>query len=352
MRYTHLGTSGLRVSSLCVGTGTLGSRWGPSWTTTRSDADRIVATALERGVNFFDTANVYHGGESETWLGASLRRHADPADVVVATKFGYRTDPADPCSGGSGRQSMRTSVERSLTRLGRDYVDLLYLHLWDRVTPPEETLAGAGELIAEGKIRAFGLSNVPGWYAGTAAAPGRPDGQAALAVLQLRYSLLDRSAELEFGDFVSQRGCGFVAWGPLADGLLTGRYAVDVEERVLRGSGRVTTTFTTSDIDPFREQVVGVLGRLGAIARELGCTPAQLALAWVLQRSFVSTVAIGISSHAQLVENLAAVEVAVPPEAIAELDHLSAPVVPYPYSFLQPDIQRLVHGEEGIDPRC
>lgn len=168
MEYRRLGRTGIRVSVLSLGTATLGSQWGPRWSMEPTEADALIGTALEHGINLFDTANVYNGGESEEWLGRALKQRSARDNVVLSTKFGYRTDHCDVNSGGCSRRAMTSAVEKSLTRLGTDYIDLYYVHLWDRVTAVEETLETAIDLIAQGKIRYLGLSNVPGWYLGYA----------------------------------------------------------------------------------------------------------------------------------------------------------------------------------------
>ncbi|GAA2794779.1 aldo/keto reductase [Kitasatospora paracochleata] len=351
MKYRQLGRTGLKVSGLCLGVATFGTRWGPRWTMSRAEADEVVDTALAHGVNFFDTANVYNGGESEVWLGAALRRLSARDRVVVSTKFGYRTDPRNVNSGGCGRTSMFASVEKSLRRLQTDRIDVLYMHLWDRVTPVEETLSAAADLVAGGKIRYFALSNVPGWYAGQAEVLCRWRGWQPPAALQLNHNLLVRSAEHEFFPFARLTGTGIVAWGPLANGLLTGRYRIDRAERRITGPGRVTETFGTGDVDPFRAGVPEVLALLGKLSGELHCTPAQLALAWLLSKPEISSVALGLSSPDQLVENLKAIDLTPPLEALAALDQASAEPVPYPYTFLQDDLQReLVHGPDHWPP--
>ncbi|CQR66122.1 aldo/keto reductase [Streptomyces leeuwenhoekii] len=346
--YRLLGRTGLKVSNIALGVATLGSQWGPRWTMPASDADALLGVAIDHGINFFDTANVYNRGESEAWLGRALNSRAARDRVVIATKCGYRTDPRDVNSGGCSRKNMFASVERSLRRLGTDYIDLLYLHLWDGVTPVEESLAAAADLVASGKVRYFGLSNVPGWYAGQAEAMSRCRGWPVPAAVQLNYNVLERSIEHEFFPFAEMTGVGLVAWGPLANGLLTGRYRIEVQERRIVGDGRVTETFTTGDVDPFRPIVPQAIQCLSELAAETGRSPGQLALTWILSKSHITSVAVGVSSREQLLENLAALETSLAPEAIARIDRASHQTTPYPYTFLAEDIQELVHGTEPM----
>ncbi|MGW1564078.1 aldo/keto reductase [Streptomyces sp. NPDC002144] len=352
MRYRCLGTTGLKVSRLCLGTATMGSRWGARWTMPEGDADSLIGSALDLGINFFDTANVYNGGESETWLGRALRRRSVRDTVVVASKFGYRTDPRNANSGGCSRSAMFTAVEQSLQRLGTDYIDLYYLHLWDGVTPPEETLAAAGDLISAGRIRYFGLSNVPGWYLGQVQVMSQWRGLPAPAAVQMNYNLLERSVEHEMTPLL-RNGPSLVSWGPLANGLLAGHYRVDPKRREIHGRGRLTDAFTTGDIDPFQQVVTQVLDCLGGISRELGCSAAQVALAWLLHKPAVTSVALGVSSPKQLLENAAALDMELPAEMVARLDAASARPVPYPYTFLEAAYQESVHADqspEGAEP--
>lgn len=311
---------------------------------TQSEADAVIGTALSHGINFFDTANVYNGGESEEWLGKALKRQLVRDRVVVSTKFGYRTEPRNANGGGCSRKAMFTSVDRSLRRLNTDYIDLLYMHLWDRITPVEETLAAASDLISSGKIRYFGLSNVPGWYLGQADVLCNWRGWPRPAAVQLNYNLLVRSIEHEFLPFVRLSGLGLVCWGALANGLLTGRYRVDLEKREVLGSGRLTESFTTGNVDPFEEVVVRVLSCLARLSSEIGHTPAQIALAWLLHKPEIASVALGASSQTQLLDNLESLKVMLPFDALAELDQASAQPIPYPYTFLDDGLQALVHG--------
>ena len=327
MDYRPLGRTGLKVSSLSLGAATLGTRWGPRWTMTAAEADTLIGTAVDAGINFFDTANVYNAGESETWLGRCLHRLAVRHRVVISTKFGYRTDPCDPNSGGSGRQTMHSSVENSLRRLDTDHIDLLYLHLWDKTTPVEETLAAAADLVTAGKVRYFGLSNVPGWYLGQADVLARWHGWPVPAAIQVNYNLLERFVEHEVLPFAQQAGMGVVGWGPLANGLLTGRYQVDPQKAEIIGAGRMTENFTTGAVDPFRPVVPRVLQTLTQLSADLGRPPEHIALAWLLQRPSVTSIALGVSTSAQLQSNLRAQELELTPSAHAALDKASSEAV-------------------------
>lgn len=346
MRRRSLGLTDLKVSELSLGVATFGSRWGPHWTMSRADAARVLDRAVDHGIDHVDTSNVYNQGESETWLGQLLRRPGCRDRVTVATKFGYRTSPIDPLSAGCGRHAMVKAVDSSLQRLGIDTIDLLYVHLWDMVTPPEETLSAASELVAAGKIRYLGLSNVPGWYLGACDALGRATALPRPAAVQLHHNLLVRGMEGEFYSFVDFRNTGLVCWGPLANGLLAGRYLVDRDRRTITGTGRLTDTFSTGDVDPFDPVTERVLRCLAELSNETGHHPAQLALAWLLSRRQVSTVLIGVSTEQQLADNLAAAELDLPDEAVDRLDMASCRRPEHPWTFLTDEVQTLVHGPQ------
>jgi aryl-alcohol dehydrogenase-like predicted oxidoreductase len=210
----------------------------------------------------------------------------------------------------------------------------------------QETLAAAADLVRAGKVRHFGLSNVPGWYLGFADALGRSAEYVRPAVVQLNYNLLTRAAEPEFLSFLRYSGIGMAAWGPLANGLLTGRYLVDPANRRVTGAGRLTETFTTGDVDPFHPVVARVLDCLEQLAARLGRPPALIALAWLLHQPEVSTVLMGVSTVEQLTENLAALEVSLDQQALTELDKASLEPPAHPYTFLTDELQELVHGNE------
>lgn len=239
---------------------------------------------------------------------------------------------------------MVKAVDSSLQRLGIHTIDLLYVHLWDMVTPPEETLSAAAELVADGKIRYLGLSNVPGWYLGACDALGRATTLPRPAAVQLHHNLLVRGLEGEFYSFVDFRNTGLVCWGPLANGLLAGRYQVDRDRRTITGTGRLTETFSTGDVDPFDAVTERVLRCLAELSADTGHHPAQLALAWLLTRRQVSTVLLGVSTEQQLIDNLSAAELDLPDEAVDRLDTASGRPPEHPWTFLTDEVQSLVHG--------
>jgi len=348
MRLTMLGATGVAVSRLTLGAANFGSYWGPHWTLEKAEAKRLVARSFEHGVRAIDTANVYNQGQSEIWLGEILSELRVRHQVTLSTKYGYLTNPDDRQSGGSGREPMRRAVEKSLRRLRTDTLDILYLHLWDRRTSVEETLSAAAELVAAGHIRAFALSNVPSWYLARVALLCESAGLPGLAAVQLNYNLLTRHLELDFEDLLRISGIDMIAWGPLSNGLLAGRYRINRRTKALVGRGRLTDAiFTTGAVDPFTDVVSRTLRELRKSARETGLKQAQVALAWLLSRNPPASVVIGVSSEAQLCEHIRASEFSLDPAIVARLDNASKPTYCYPQRFLEPDIQILVHGRDA-----
>lgn len=347
-----LGRSGLCLPIFTLGTANFGSRWGAGWTLSRDEAARILARAADLGVTALDTANAYNGGDSETLLGEVLSREGLRGRFFVSTKYGFRTDASAPDGGGSGAAAMARAVEHSLRRLRAEAIDLLYLHLWDGKTAIDDTLDAAAGLVRQGKIRAFGLSNVPAWYLARADALCPAAGLDGIAAVQLNYNLLMRHVEDEFEDVLGLTGSGLVAWGPLADGLLTGKYHIDTDGRRITGQGRLETAWqTTSPADPFHPRVTAIVGLLQDLASETGFAAGQIALAWMLHRPALSSIVIGVTGLDQMEQNAAAAGLALAPEVLDRLDTLSAVEARYPQTFLNPAIQVLVHGRAHLPER-
>ncbi|MFD8621122.1 aldo/keto reductase [Streptomyces sp. DSS69] len=322
--YRTLGRSGLRVSPLAFGAMNFDDgSWG-------SDPDASFALLdhyLDAGGNFVDTANMYNGGASEETLGRYFaQRPGRRNEVVLATKFGGSMAHQDPNSGGAGRKAIRAQLDASLRRLGTDYVDLYWMHQWDRHTHAEETLSTLTDLVRTGKIHAIGLSNVPAWWVAQAATTARLREWEPIAALQVEYSLLARSVEGETFGAARQFGLGITPWSPLASGALSGKYSRTVTE--VAGSGR--TAYAAAHLT---ESTFVLLDALGCIAQDLDTTVAAVALAWVRQRSEVTSTLVGARTHDQLIANLASLDVALSKEQSTELDALTAPTLNYPYNL-------------------
>lgn len=326
MRYARLGNSGLIVSRMSFGTMTVGSGMSPSLARLGStESDRLIGQALDAGVNFFDTANVYHDGESERILGASLG--ARRKDAVIATKVGMRMSKRLDESGLSAR-NIYQSLDASLERLGTDHVDVLLCHRNDPTTPMEETLAALDRVVRDGKVRYIGFSNWPAWEASKALAMQKANGLAPFITGQMYYSLVGRDIEHEYVPFALEAGVGTMVWSPLASGFLSGKYT---REDPTGAGGRINSM----DLIPFdRERGFDIVDVLRAIAAERGTSVAAIALAWLADRPSVSTVIIGFANEDQMNQNLQASDLILSAEERERIDTVATVAQPYPQSFL------------------
>jgi aryl-alcohol dehydrogenase-like predicted oxidoreductase len=332
--YTLLGRSGLRVSPLALGTMTFGTDWG--WGAPRDTAFALLDHYLEAGGNVVDTADLYTAGSSERLVGEYLAERGNRDRIVLATKFTFNTAaaPGDPNAGGNGRKNILRALEASLRRLRTDYIDLYWLHYWDGMTPAEEVMRTLDDLVASGKIRYIGFSDVPAWYLGRAQTLAELRGWERVIALQVQYSLIARHVELEHIPAALALGAGVMPWSPLGSGLLTGKYTRDGLQA--RGEGRLPS-ITESDNPEFRgllsEQNWRVVDTMCEVSQEMGRAPAQVALAWVINRPGVTSTIIGATKLEQLHANLAALEVEIPPHLLKRLDEVSAPALVTPYPF-------------------
>ncbi|MFC4859408.1 aldo/keto reductase [Actinophytocola glycyrrhizae] len=323
--YRTLGRSGLRVSPLALGTMTFDDG---TWGSAQEDSFRILDRYLDAGGNFLDTANQYNGGASEETLGAYFAERAGVRDrVVLATKFGGTLFPDDPNAGGAGRKAIVSQLEGSLRRLRTDYVDVYWMHQWDRHTAAEETLSTLDGLVRAGKVRAIGLSNTPAWWIAQAVTTASLRGWENVAALQVEYSLLARTVEGEQFGAARAFGLGVTPWSPLASGVLSGKYSRETTQ--VAGSGR--TGYAAPMLTDATFALLDVLAR---IAGELGTTVAAVALAWVRQQREVTSVLVGARTPRQLADNLASIDVTLTAAHLAELDALTTPHLEYPYPFL------------------
>jgi aryl-alcohol dehydrogenase-like predicted oxidoreductase len=338
--FRTLGRTGLKVSPLGLGAMTYG--WGAEKQAARS----IFELYRERGGNFFDTADMYAGGDSETWLGEFVREAQSRDSVVVATKLSFNAQPGDPNAGGNGRKNILRALEGSLRRLQTDYVDLYVLHAWDRVTPVEEVIRTLDDLVRAGKVRHIGLSDVPAWYAARAQTLAETRGYEPLALLQLEYSLVSRALEREQVPFAQETHVSIVPWSPLASGFLTGKYR-RVDGQIV-GSGRVFQYKDSGNptLEKFskRERNWDVLDTLWKVAEQIGRTPTEVALAWVLGRPQVTSALIGATRREQLELNLSALALELPTEAERLLTEVSRPESTELDHFFEPTMQGMLHG--------
>jgi aryl-alcohol dehydrogenase-like predicted oxidoreductase len=324
--YLTIGHSGLRVSPFCLGAMTFGEDWG--WGSSVAESEAIMSHFLERGGNFIDTANVYTKGHSEKIIGDFIGGDSSRRDrVVLATKFFGSLHPGDPNGGGAGRKTIMSSCEQSLRRLKTDYIDLYWMHCWDRFTPVEETMRALDDLVSAGKVRYIGFSDTPAWKVAQAQTLARLRGWAPLVALQIEYSLLERTVEGELIPMALEMGLGVTPWSPLKGGVLSGKYTRENAASVKADRGeRVTQNLG--------EKVYAILDELIAIAKELNATPASVALAWVQGRPGVAATIIGARRMDQLDQNLAALDLKLTADQIARLDKLSKPTLGFPMQFL------------------
>jgi aryl-alcohol dehydrogenase-like predicted oxidoreductase len=342
-----LGRSGLVVSPLALGTMTFGT---PGWGSTDDASEAIFEAYVEAGGNFIDTADVYAGGRSEALLGGFIAERGLRDRLVLATKFGFHGGaPGDPHGGGNGRKNLHRALEGSLRRLRTDCIDLYWLHVWDAVTPVEEVLQSLGDLVRAGKIRHFGFSNVPAWFAAKACTLAAAHGVPGPIALQLAYSLVERDIESEHVPAAREGGLGLVAWSPLAAGLLAGKYRREGEGVAASGGGRLLgpNPFGSS---LFTERNWRVLEALRAVAAELGRPMSQVALAWAAAQPGVGALVVGASRLAQLHDNLASAELVLGPEALRVLGEIGAPPPRYPYGLFAPEVNRGVFGGATVAP--
>lgn len=325
-----LGSSGLRVSALTLGTMTFGDG---GWRAGEDNARAIFRRYVEAGGNSIDTADVYGGGRSEELLGELMAETGTREQLVVATKASAPTRPEDPNGAGNGRKHLLAALESSLRRLRTDYVDLFWLHLWDGVTPLTEVITTLSTLVTAGKVRAVGLSNVPAWYASSAAALADRFALERPAALQLEYSLLERTADTEHVPAARHSGMSLIPWSPLAGGFLTGKYTRTSARSA--GDGRLDPAVGYPDVREHSERHWTILEAVRDAAEQLDCTPAQVALAWVMQRPAVATTVIGATSVEQLDANLAAASLHLPPETLDALDVVSRPDLGSPYRLFR-----------------
>jgi aryl-alcohol dehydrogenase-like predicted oxidoreductase len=327
MQYTRLGDTGLIVSRLAFGAMTFGTGKGPFAAVSKVGpelADQIIGKTLDAGINFFNTADGYTGGQSEEMLGKALGSRRK--DVAIATKVAFRS--GEPIiHQGLSRQHILASAEGSLKRLGTDYIDVYLVHRVDIHTPVEETVEALNDLVRQGKVRYVGFSNWPAWMAAKAVGVQKHHGWAGFRAAEMYYSLVGRDVEYDVVPFLEDAGVGMMVWSPLAGGFLTGKYTRENPQ----GDGGRLTGFDMLPYD--REKGYAVVEKLREIAKALNASPAQIALAWLLRKRGVTCILIGANKMTQLDDNLGAVNVQLTEEQMKQLDDLTALPPLYPHWF-------------------
>ena len=327
MEYRNFGKSGLKVPVLSLGTGrfcvttVFFQRWG---TTDEKEATRVVDISLERGINFFDTANVYSLGEAETILGKAIRHRRDK--VILSTKGGFSMgDGAN--NAGSSRYHLIKACEDSLRRLGTDYIDIYFVHGPDSSTPAEETLSTLHVLIKSGKVRYIGCSNFAAWQLMKSLSVSEQNRFEKYVVYQGYYSVIGRDYEQELMPLLQDRGMGLMAWSPLGWGRLTGK----MKRNGIEGEGRVKLGGLVGAPPVDDEYLFSVLDVLEAVSAETGKTVAQVSINWLLQNKTVSNVVIGARNEKQLLQNIDAVGWSLSQEQIDRINEVSAQTPIYPH---------------------
>lgn len=328
MRYKLLGRSGLRVSEVCLGTMTFGDDWG--WGAPKDESRRMFDAFAEAGGNFIDTSNNYTNGTSEKFIGEFVRSDRD--HFVTATKYTLNERSTDPNFGGNHRKNMMRSVEGSLQRLGTDHIDLLYLHMWDAMTPVEEVMRALDDLVRAGKVLYVGISDTPAWVVSQANVLANLRGWSRFVALQAPYSLADRALERDLLPMSEAHGMSVLAWGVLEGGELTGKYNAPTDEP--------KRSKDTS------ERIKSIASRLMDLADEIGRTPSQVAINWVRQQPYRMIPILGARTEKQLQDNLGCLDFELTDEQIRSLSEASPIELGFPHSFLGSDhVRGLIFGK-------
>jgi aryl-alcohol dehydrogenase-like predicted oxidoreductase len=328
MKYKPLGRTGLFVSELCLGTMTFGgseqSMWGAIGKLQQDDAERIIGSALDAGINFIDTADVYAGGRSEEITGQALKNlKVAREDVVVATKVFGETGPA-PNARGATRSHIVAGLQASLRRLQLEHVDLYQIHGFDPATPIEETVRALDTLVQHGQVRYVGVSNWAAWQIAKALGIAERLGLSRFESLQAYYTIAGRDLERELIPMLQSEGLGLMVWSPLAGGLLSGKYGRDQQAEA--GSRRTAFDFPPVE----KDRAYNCIDAMREIANQRGVSVAQIALAWLMHQPQVTSVIIGAKKAEQLADNIGATAVALTPSELARLDEVSRLRAEYP----------------------
>jgi aryl-alcohol dehydrogenase-like predicted oxidoreductase len=335
MKYRQLGNSGLVVSELTLGTMTFGEGdfYGLKFTFNQQHANKLVEIALDKGINFFDTADMYGNGQSESILGKALEGKRQ--DAIIATKVSFRAGN-QAFNAGVNSKHIIQQCELSLKNLNTDYLDVLLLHVDDPITPIDETLRTLENLIQKGMVRYIGLSNYQAWKAATMLQRQNDLNYNPFVASQMHYSILNRDVENEFVPMSLYFGLGMMVWSPLSGGFLTGKYT---RENPQPNNARLNS-FDLGLFD--RELGYIVLEKLKEIAKNHSSTPTAVSIAWLLSKKVVSTVIIGVSKFEQFESNLDGANLVLSSEEVEAIDKLTEPALKYPKTFVAMQDQQLL----------
>ena len=324
MKYKLLGRSGLKVSELCLGTMGFGTEAG--WGADKTTSFAIMEAFANAGGNFLDTANIYKLGTSEKLIGEFIGPR-DRDYFVIATKYSLKDNTTNPNASGNNRKNMMRSVEQSLKRLQTDFIDVLYLHIWDDLTPIDEVLRGIDDLIRQGKVNYAAISDTPAWVVSKGNTLAELKGWSQFIALQVEYSLIQRTPERDLIPMAKHFGMTLTPWAPLAGGALTGKY-------LKGGQGRIKPESNRRDDNSTR-----VTREVMAVAEQLGVEPSHVALQWTCQQGFECIPIVGATKLEQLTDNLKSIYLTLPKEAMDRLDAASAIDLGFPGKFFK---------EEGV----
>jgi len=326
MNYKLLGRSGLKVSELCLGTMGFGTDNG--WGADATNSFTIMDAFANAGGNFLDTANVYQKGTSEKIIGDYLSNH-DRDYFVLATKYTLKDNQTNPNASGNNRKNMMRSVEESLKRLKTDFVDVLYLHIWDNITPIDEVLRGLDDLIRQGKVNYAAISDTPAWVVSKGNTLAELMGWSQFIALQVEYSLLQRTPERELIPMAKHFGMTVTPWAPLAGGALTGKYLRGEKGRIKPESNRLNEN---------SERITKIVMD---VADELGVSPGNVALQWMRQQEFSCIPIVGATKLDQLLDNLKTIDLTLSETQLKKIDEASAISLGFPGDFFKEDNVKL-----------
>jgi len=333
LRYRLLGHSGLRVSEACLGTMTFGEDWG--WGSSKDESRNVYDAYRATGGNFIDTANVYTNGSSETFLGEFMQGHRE--SMVLATKFANAMQGTDANAAGNHRKSMMQAVEASLKRLKTDYIDVYWMHIWDRLTPVEEVMRGLDDLVRQGKVLYVGISDAPAWWIAQANTLAQLRGWSAFVGLQIEYNLIERSVERELIPMAQALNIGVTAWSPLSGGVLTGKYQSQGSSGNARFDSEMMRQFK-----PEQERTDRIVAAVNSVSAETDRSMAQVALAWLSTRPVPIIPIIGARKLSQLEDNLASFDLTLSPQQVKTLDEASVIELGFPYGMYEKELPRML----------
>ncbi|MDQ5868382.1 MAG: aldo/keto reductase [Thermoproteota archaeon] len=344
MRYKLLGKSGLRVSELCLGAMTFGEDWGAFLRgSSKEECKKIFDLFVDAGGNFIDTANNYQNGTSEKYVGEFIAPEREK--FVLATKYTLTTNPSDPNASGSHRKNLFQSVETSLKRLNTHYIDFLWVHAWDYMTPIEEVMRSLDDMIRSGKVLYVGMSDAPAWVVARANTMSELQGWSPFTGLQIMYSLIERTPERELLPMARTLDIGITAWSPLGGGVLSGKYNTPYKENQEQKRFETNNPMTAAFVN---ERNLSIAKEVQTIAKETNKTPSQVALSWIghqRDRGVIVPI-LGARTQTQMKDNLGSLDLALSSDQLERLNEISKIELGFPHSFLSSDmVKTLVYGD-------